>query len=347
MRQLFSKALFYKEWKNARWGFAFLTLFLLLSRLFDALQRLSYLKEVAKRGDLVVANNAYWFQSSLYGDDGVFVLLFILTTAITYLLFYQDRQGATASLMGSMPFTKEQAYDVKWFTGAGVIVGAFLVNGLLLTGFYFANRSWMFATPYQVIPTWTALYLAFTLAAFSFLFFVQCAMGHGLAAAVVGPITSLVPWFVFYGLRDIALHQFQTSFDSVLIKGLWRAASVVAWPDLLSTSYVQSLSGIYYPSYDNIPTRVLVFLAVTLISFLLGRAAYKRNAVEKFGELLMFPFLEPVLIYGFAVCLGILLALLFGLGLGENSVLVMDAFLLGGFVGGWFLAKRVVAYYQH
>ena len=61
----------------------------------------------------------------------------------------------------------------------------------------------------------------------------------------------------------------------------------------------------------------------------------------------MFPFLEPVLIYGFAVCLGILLALLFCLGYGESSVLVMDAFLIGGFAGGWWLAKRVVTYYQH
>ncbi|MGI6597009.1 MAG: hypothetical protein ACOX2T_04295 [bacterium] len=54
----------------------------------------------------------------------------------------------------------------------------------------------------------------------------------------------------------------------------------------------------------------------------------------------MFPFLEPVLIYGFAVCLGILLALLFGLGYGESSVLVMDAFLIGGFVGGWLVASQ-------
>lgn len=347
MKQLFPKALFYKEWKNARWGLALLAFFLLYSKLFDAIQRLGWLKEVAKRGDLVVANNAYWFQQLMYGDDGVFVLLVILTSALVYVLFRQDRQEATASLTSSMPFTKEQAFNVKWITGAGIIVTAFLINGLLLTGFYFINRSWMFTTPYQVIPTWTVLFLAFTLALFSFLLFVQCAMGHSLAAAVVGPIASVVPMFFFAGFNDIVRYQFNLSYDNAVIIFLDRLMGAVAWPELLSQVYVQSPSGIHYPVYENILAKALIFLAIAAVTFLLGRIAYKRNAVEKSGELLMFPFLEPVLIYGFAICLGILLALLFGLGYGENSVLVMDAFLIGGFVGGWFLAKRVVAYYQH
>ena len=108
MKQLFPKALFYKEWKNARWGLALLAFFLLYSKLFDAIQRLGWLKEVAKRGDLVVANNAYWFQQLMYGDDGVFVLLVILTSALVYVLFRQDRQEATASLTSSMPLLKNK-----------------------------------------------------------------------------------------------------------------------------------------------------------------------------------------------------------------------------------------------
>lgn len=347
MKQLFPKALFYKEWKNARWGLALFAFFLFYSKLFYAIQGLSFLKEVAQSGNLVVANNEYWFQQLMYVNDDVFVLLVIITAVLVYFLFYQDRQGATASLMSSMPFTKEQAFNVKWITGAGVIVAAFLVNGLLLTGFYFANRSWMFATPYQVIPTWIVLFLAFTLALFSFLLFVQCAMGHSLAAAVVGPIASVVPWFFLAGLNDLVRHQFSLPYDHAAIDFLGRTADAVGWPYLLRTVYVQSPSGIHYPDYENIPTKVLIFLAIAAVTFLLGRIAYKRNAVEKSGELLMFPFLEPVLIYGFAVCLGILLALLFCLGYGESSVLVMDAFLIGGFAGGWWLAKRVVTYYQH
>lgn len=347
MKERLPKALLYKEWKNARWGLVLLTLFLLLSRLLEAQQRLSWLKEVAKRGELVVANNAYWFQLFLYGNGTVFVQLFILIAGLVYLLFYQDRQGATASLVGGLPFTKQQVFYVKWLTGAAVIVAAFLVNGLLLTGFYFANRTWMLATPYQVIPTWTTLSLAFALAAFSFMFFVQCAMGHSLAAAVVGPITSLVPLFVLDGLKNIIHHQFGLAYDSALIKGLEQAANVVAWPNLLSPGHVLSADGIHYPVYGSVATRVVTFLVITVISLWLGRTSYQRNAVEKSGELLMFPFLEPVLIYGFAVCLGILLALLFGLGYGQDSVWLMNAFLIGGLVGGWWLAKRVVAYYQH
>ncbi|NLG86705.1 MAG: hypothetical protein GX489_05750 [Firmicutes bacterium] len=345
MKQLFPKAVFYKEWKSARWGLA-LFILLFVSKLFDAIQRLNNLKELAQCGELVVANSAYWFQQLIYGNS-IFLLIFVLTSVLAYLLFYQDRQEATASLIGSLPFTKEQAFNVKWITGAGIIVMAFLVNGLLLTGFYFANRAWMFSTAYQVIPTWTALHLVFALAAFSFMLFVQCAMGHSLAAAAVGPIAGLVPLFFFAGLNDIVRYQFNLSYDNVVSNFLDRLTGAVNWLDLISASYVQNTSGIVCPVYDNMPVRIVVFLAITVIFLWLGRIAYQQNAVEKSGELLMFPFLEPVLIYGFALCLGLLLALMFGLGYGENSVLVMDAFLVGGFVGGWFLAKRVVAYYQH
>jgi hypothetical protein len=348
VKQLFPKALLYKEWKNARWGFVLITFFLVLSNLLEAMQRLSYLKELANRGELEVTNHAYWLQLSLYGNDGVFAWLFILTAALAFLLFYQDRQGATASLITSMPFTKEQAFNVKWLTGAGVIVGAFLVNGLLFTGFYFANRSWMFETPYQVIPTWTAIALAFALAAFSFLLFVQCAMGHSLAAAVVGPIASLVPWFVLSGLRDIIFDRFGLSYHNALINWLSRAANAVAWPRLLLPVYVLSPSGIYYTGYDNVPGRVLVMVIIAAICMWLGRVAYRKSAVEKSGQLLMFSSLEPVLIYGFAICLSLLVSLVFGRGfVAEDNVLVMDAFLLAGFIGGWWLAKRVVVYYQH
>ena len=171
MKQLFPKALFYKEWKNARWGLALFAFFLFYSKLFYAIQGLSFLKEVAQSGNLVVANNEYWFQQLMYGDDGVFVLLAILT--VPGLCSFRQTVKATASLMNSMPLQRT-SFQWKWITVWGHR-GGFSSDGLLLTGFYFANRSWMLP-PLSGGPTWIVLFLAFTLALFSFCSLSMC---HG------------------------------------------------------------------------------------------------------------------------------------------------------------------------
>lgn len=274
--------------------------------------------------------------------------MLILIIALVFLLFYQDRQGATAALLNSMPFTKEQMFWVKWLTGAGAIVGALLLCSLLLTGFYFANRSWMFAAPYRVILSWTILYLAYGLAAFSFLVFVQSLMGQSLVAAVVGPIASMVPWFFFSGVQSLIRAQFRLPYteNSAVLNWFDRAADAVVWPNLLSPQFHTQPNGVYYVTYQNLPGRILIFLAIIVICVWLSRIAYRQNAIEKNGQLLMFDFLEPFLVYGFAVCFGMLSGLVFGLGFSEGGVLVMDVFLIGGFLSGLLLAKRVVGYYR-
>lgn len=347
MKKLFPRALLYKEWKNARWALITITLFLVLTGPFEAMQRLASIKEFAGENEFVPEHFAYWFNELLYASGGFFAYLFVFTIGLTLLLFYQDRQETTVSLVSSMPFTRKQAYSAKWLMGLGVLTGAFLINGLLLTGFYFANKDWMLSSPYGVIPIWTSLHLAFVVAAFSFLFFVQCVMGHAVAAALVGPIASLVPWFVATGLQDIVRHLWQLSYDNYLVKWLGRVGETFAWPYLIEITYVPDAAGVFYPLYDNLPRRFFILITITVVSTLLGRRAYGENAVEKAGQLLMFPFLEPVLIYGFALCLSLLLPLFFGIGYGHDNNLITYVLLVVGFGGGWFLARRAVAHFRH
>ncbi|NMA54434.1 MAG: hypothetical protein GX952_00705 [Firmicutes bacterium] len=345
MKRVLPQALLYKEWKSARWGLAGLTLVLVLSRLVRVQLELKWLIELAQAGNLTVAHHSYWFQTLLFSAGAVAPTL-VTVAGLAFLLFYPDRQGATASFLNSMPFTKMQLFDVKWAVGAGVITGAYLIHGVLLSAFYFLNRPWMFSTPYRAIPIWSSLQLLVSLAAFSFFLFVHSAMGHSLAAAVVGPICSFVPAFMAFGLRDIIYLNFSLSYDNALIVGLSKAANILYWPYLVAPSYLADARGeVMYPEFDQLGVRLLVLGIIMLVSFFLGRALYRRNSVEKVGELLMFSQLEPVLIYGFAICFGLLFNQIFGLGYGSGAAMI-NTFFLGGFMGGFFLARKVVYYYR-
>ena len=347
MKKLFPRALLYKEWKNARWALITITLFMVLTGPFEAAQQLGSIKKIVTGNEIMVARRfAYWFKEFLYEGGGYFAWLFILTIGLTLLLFYQDRQETTVSLVSSMPFTRKQAYSAKWLMGVGVLTGAFLINGLLLTGFYFANSNWMFSTPYGAIPICTALHLTFTVAIFSFLLFVQCVMGHAVAAAVVGPIASLVPMFVVTGLQEIICYFWQLSYDNKLLQWFDRLGNALTWPYLVEIAYALNAAGIHYPFYDNLPRRFFILITITVIFTLLGCRAYRESAVEKSGQLLMFPFLEPVLIYGFALCLSLLLVLFFGISYSHDNKLIANVLLFVGFGGGWLIARQVVAYFR-
>ena len=155
----------------------------------------------------------------------------------------------------------------------------------------------------------------------------------------------LVPMFVVTGLQEIIWLLLATSYDNNLLQWFDRLGNALLGLTLLEI-YALNVAGIHYLFYDTTP-RFFILITITVVSTLLGRRAYGENAVEKAGQLLMFPFLEPLLIYGFALCLSLLLPLFFGIGYGHDNNLITYVLLVVGFGGGWFLARRAVAHFRH
>ncbi len=110
-----------------------------------------------------------------------------------------------------MPFTRKDIMVSKIKVGILTIVIPFLINFIILTFFYFNNKSHI-GSSYVDIPKFYFINLLFSLFLFMFLVFMQSIVGQYFAAAVIAPITLFVPnMFASYivdlirlskGLRD-------------------------------------------------------------------------------------------------------------------------------------------------
>jgi ABC-type transport system involved in multi-copper enzyme maturation permease subunit len=269
---------------------------------------------------------------------------------VGWLVLYQfrdSRQEAAGDLMASMPFTRRQIIFTKWVTGVMAIAVPFVVIFLLLTVFYWVNTEWI-STPFRLLPQWATLYFLFLACFYSFMFFVQTVMGHPGIASVIGVICTMIPWYLLSAIPVILRQLLGLNYgDAALLDGIERLGEYTVW-----TRWVRPRYEYLFPDwtthqliYTHYGLKVISMVAVIVLFYWLAQQAYAKNPLEKNGKLLMFRFLEPVLIWGFAVCLGMLIVFLFGLGYG-SGFFGLVLYLVAGTAIGYWLAKKAVLYYQ-
>lgn len=346
MAKFWSKGLFYKEWKIASWMSVFLTGLLLIHPVFNIINRLALLKEELAQGVGEVELWGDWFGDYLIMENTWLIAGLFITVALITFLFSHDRQSQTGDLLASMPFTRQQVIGTKWLSGALAIAIPFGIVFLLLTVVYWVNKGVITAS-YSLIVQWVLLGYLFLLAFYSFLFFVQTVMGHHLLASIVGAICTLVPWYLVSGIPIFLNNIFDLSATHPIIQIMHMAQRYTWWPDLMkgSIEYLPPDWNTYYCFYTHYGLRVALLLFLTAVFCILAQRAFVKNSFERNGQLLMFQFLEPVLIWGFAVCFGLLIVLFFGLGF-NSGALILSIYLAVGTAVGYWIAKKTVHYYQ-
>lgn len=345
MQKYWSKALFYKEGKNCLVALAAMLAVLVIHPLTALISRLNLFKAMAAKDILPQVRWGDWFGDILVSLSGRWLVILVFIVAWLVVSQFQDlRREATGDWLAGMPFTRRQMLGTKWLAGLMAIAVPFLAIFLLLSGFYWVQRDWI-ATSYGLIPQWALLHCLFLACLYSFLFFVQAVMGHPGAAGAVGLICTLVPWYLTQTIPGV-VGGIIGPHD--LLTGMAEAGGYLMWPRWLEARYQFLPEGHpvgYQVIYTHYGIKGLVMAAVIIGFYALAQWAYARNSLEKNGQLLMFRFLEPVLIWGFALCFGLLVSVVFGLGFsGGASVLVLG--LAAGPAAGYWLAKKAVGYYQ-
>lgn len=103
-----------------------------------------------------------------------------------------------------------------------------------------------------------------------------------------------------------------------------------------------SISSHIYADYTHISDGMIyVYIALGLLLFALGLVAYKKRALENHSQLVAFKFLNPIFIYGVAVCAG-LLGYVYVASLLDNGRQFWIAIPFGiiGIIGAKMIAER-------
>lgn len=339
MTKYWSKAVFYREWQLCIWIGTLLSGSLIYNPLTEMISHLNHLKYLVQTGEPAAAGVGQWFGDLLVWSDTRSLLFLLFQVLLLVIIQFHDlRREPTGDLLASLPFTRRQLVFTKWATGMLTIAVPFLLIYLLLSLFYWLQRDWIIDS-YWLIPQWTLLHWMFLACFYSFLFLVQALMGQHVAAGIIGMICTMIPWYLLTTVPVV----FRELLGLETLDRLRDLSRYTVWNLVLNAraEYLPPDWTTYQFIYTHFWFRILGMLVVIAGLYRLAEWAYGRNPLERNGQLLMFPFLEPVLIWGFAVCFGLLATLVFGLGY-DTGFLVLAA----GTALGYWLAKKVVLHYQ-
>lgn len=342
MKRYWSRALFQKDLATLATFAGLIFFIIILNVIYPIVSRLATIKELASYGNLKEEAFRQWFgEILLVGEPGNLIFIsFVLIISLVINLFNHDRKENTGELLASMPFTKKQTIGTKWFAGMLTIATPFLLAFAILSLLYWANIDWI-DSPYRNIPAWATMNLLLGLTIYNFLFFVQTLMGHNTFAGVIGGICTVIPWFILMAV-PWTIRAFFITNHHILQAMENLAPKTLIWGVLNYGRIYSSEFGNYY-HYPNFILRASLLLLGIAVLYWISERAFMANRVEKNGQLLMFDFLEPVLVWGFAICLGLFLLAVFGLGYGTLASLV---YLILGTALGYFIAYKTVAYYK-
>ncbi|MCY6370132.1 ABC transporter permease [Clostridium ganghwense] len=362
MKRFWRNPLVYKEWKSVRWITLLMTLGIFFTKIMNVMSHLKWIKEIEADGkycDIPIATKdfplhiKYWFNQALLGHDNEMFSVFMIgcLVILVVVLFRSERQNKTYGLLASMPFKRKDIIVTKWYMGMLSIFISCFIGFIALSVFYISNIKYI-QDSYSIVLKWSLLHMLMYMSIFTILFFVQTLMGQNITGSIVGVIIIFVPFFILSIISSLIQVYAGLSWKDKIIINIDRIARKLNLYDFNRTEWIEvskdkvskefTYYGDHYFIYNNYNFKIIALLIILCIFFALSIYAYKRNAFEKNGNLILFSALEPVFKYGVAICSGLWLSAIFGLGYADNNKIVIGIFLVIGSVVGYFISNKAI-----
>lgn len=331
---IFRHPLFWKEWKTVKWWSGlmtamFLIMFLSVSHSLGQYQEMLleedgflsyYVPEISQGGRVIEP----MFLREFNNDFGALVFLLVpVIVMMSIMLFQSDRKEGVGMFVSSLPFTKKEQFKVKWFVGILAFTIPFLFATVLIVIMRQANISWIrlwysalgydgllaYDTVGLVMGVLAQSYL-FIVAFFSVLMLMQSLIGNNIAASLIGAITVAVPWFI--------LEAGGATLSRVFSNDSWRLYNI-KWSNLyyfiapdrgLAIEHIQLGQNelLIHPivSMEYYLIKIIILITISVIAVYCGLKFYEKNDTSRNGYLLIFPWMKHILVFGVALCSGLL-----------------------------------------
>lgn len=349
MKKFINKALFYKEWINVRWITALTILILLYFKLFGVISELNMNKMFMKEQGRVWTNR--WFNNGLFINDKYYVVMIFVVMILAIILFIGEKTSETQGFTVSMPFTRKEIILNKWLVGVFSIIISFVVTFIALSLFYAANLYYIDTNlnPYLDIVKWLFMDMTFYCSIFTFIMFVQTVMGNSIVSSIVGAIILLVPIFVISIIREIVYQSTKVQYDDhiMIVFNKLEAwlnpynynSTQQQWYNIEHNNNKDMYRTFYYNNYE---LKLLILIVLTGLFLYLAYAFYKKRDLEYNLRLLAFNNLESVFIFGFSICVGLLLGATLGFGSSNDNLKLFWIWAIIGTIAGYFVSKILV-----
>lgn len=349
MNRIMNKALFYKEWINVRWVTLLTIIVLLYFKFYGVISALNQNTACIKQTGRVWTNR--WFNNGLFIKSNYFFVMIFVIILLSVILFTSDKSSETQGFVASMPFTRKEIILNKWIVGVLSILVSFVVTYIFLSLFYVANTNSLDTAlnPYSDIVRWFFMDTFQYICIFTFMMLAQTVMGNSIVSAVVGGIIFEVPFLVTAIVQDIVMKTLKYSWEDFRIVAIQR---VEGWLNIYSynspnqlwvnpaKNTVNDLYRTFY--YNDYGSKLLILFILTCLFLDLASVSYKRRNLEYNLRLIVFKNLEPLFVWGIALCSGLSAGIT--LGFGYNSESLRSFWIVAAIftVVGYFISKLLI-----
>lgn len=349
MKSLYNKTLFKKEFKISKWMMILMTLNLLIFKILKIDNSLKGHKSLLTNRSLsyedAKISMLHWFNHELIGELFFSVIMIFLIIMLVTLMFQNERSNSTFGFLASIPYKREEVIKTKWIVGVITIIIPMVISLICISIFYKYNKSFI-DDNYFIILRWFFITTLQYICIYSGLFLCQTLMGQNIISSIVGAIIIYVP----YGTIAIIAKLVYSNFN-LKHKLLAKISDIMSYSNLYNFGlgdYVDLSDGrhlIYYLIYKEYNIKIIIMIILTVTFYILAKYYYKVNSLENTGKIFIFPSLKPVLIWGFAICFGLLSCEF--IGLSNNNKILADICVIVGIPLGYFTGKKVVLIYDN
>lgn len=289
-----NKTLLWKECRNGWVFFSLLFVYITFVSSYTLLTELSRYKSALADGwiyPIMVTGDLLAFHRP---ELGLFFTLLVVVMAAV--MIGQERDQGTFGLLLAMPYSRREVLYHKFLLGLGLIVAAFGVNALVMSGLYWGHPG--VPIPFEVADIWAWALRNMVVLAFVFAFTILISTLSG--TSVGNGILSMIFLFFPIGMVGLIIANLE----------LWHLGNYVVITNLLQIGTLLTV-----PSYiidglviESCPLSYVyaVLVLVTLGTYQLAQYLFARNPMEHNGEVLMFNGLEWFFKLGVAVCFALL-----------------------------------------
>lgn len=264
-----------------------------------------------------------YITSGIYqSSQASFFFACVIPVAMAVMLFSYLNSAKAVSCMHSLPIKRGTFFASHMLSGIILLTIPILLNALILLLF---RTDPEIAKDYRLIhlAIWAGLYMLYTMLVFSGASAVVMLAGNNVAAIAFTYIFAFLPmcveYFIHYFLEQ-QIYGYSESMETVVTKFLYVAPS-----DICSN-----------------PMNIVKYLVITCLFAVTAYWLYKIRNLENNGEVLAFPKLKPIFMYGVAACVGAMGYSYINEMWQTHSVLMLIPFGVIGIFAAHMLARKTL-----
>lgn len=302
----FSKAIFYKEFKMAKWFFFILTGELLYLFNLSFMNNIQIIKDAVKKGNFNYDSYEYTF-NLLFSNTDTGKLLFIISIILfASIMVGNDFVNKKYELLAALPYKREEVIITKYIVTVIITVISFTIS-FIAALIAFKNNQTLLSCylSYSSLYKFYFINLLIYVFTVTFTMLIQTLCGKNILGGIFAGIFLILP----LGLSALIEEVFRTIFFIKMRFGNY---------DFLTSIYNKIESVVYYISPITYGTdyqrqlsyeiRVIILIAVTALLIYLLIISFKMLPFERCGYISIYSLGDTILKIGISFCTGLLAA---------------------------------------